>query len=449
MPPTTAAVEERPDYLLDDEMYEQEESGLGNLFRRFDDSQLTRFLWIAGDDILVNDRSPSRFWGLYKNETMPKRRLLPVRHARSLAAFEIPAIGGDAGRVGMKHLDQYEAETHVAEMEGSKNYSMRLTRPPRTVAYEIMAEYEASEYGPALFEHAQLMGDDKKDFVLKLYRAIVPYADPKRSPNRHWLGEDTLRPQTRKGVKFLGLVTGTFLDQWVTYLNDFAAENVRGANLSRYKPKTGSVEGTDDPLSEHDLALLMLSRMQEAAARAWSHQTAYLESSRDQIIGKRNGGKGKRWYDARDERYLLETGTLPLNLEEVAAASKAAEQNEMAIMRGIDKIVERMNPPVTQGDVAAQIQRQVEESLGGLLDKMSAEQLQAVLERKLRAQETQESPTVDSGVRREQTRQQRRQEELLARQAQDAAQDAAVVADALSAATDDEAIEPLDEGGDE
>jgi hypothetical protein len=438
MAPATA-VDERPDYLLDDELYEQAESGMGRLFRRFDDTQLTRFMWVAGDDIPVYDRSGGRFWGLYKDEVIRKRRLMPVRHARCLGINEYPALVGTA--------EQVAAPGYLAPVEAEgfeRSNSARVTRPPRVVAYEIMGEYEDSAYGPALFEHAQLMGDDKKDLVLKLYRAIVPpavKADPDPQAKLHWHGEGALKPQTRKGVKFLGLVTGIFLDQWVGYLTEFAEGNVRRANLSRHKPKS-AVEGTDDPLSEHDLAMLMLGQMQQAAARAWSHQTAYLESSRDQIIGKRNGGKGKRWYDARDERYLLETGTVPLNLEEAIAASKAAEQSQTVAMQMVERIVERINPPVSQVDVASQIQRQVEESLGGLLDAMTPEQLQAILERKLRAQQTQEAPVVDPEERREQNRKHRRQVDLDAR----AAAGAALPEEPAITEEDDALNAPIDEG---
>lgn len=436
MPPT-AQVEDHPDALLGGEFYEQAESGLGGLFRRFDDTQLTRYMWVAGDDIVVNDRAGGRFWGLYRGETIVKRRLMPVRHARCLGINEFPAQVGTAEQIAAPgYLSPVEAEGF------ERANSARVIRPPRTVAYEIMGEYEDTAYGPALFEHAQLMGDDKQELIKKLYYAVVPYADPKRSANRRWHGEDTLKPQTRKGVKFLGLVTGIFLDQWVTYLSDFAAENVRGANLSRHKPKTGSVEGTDDPLSEHDLAMLMLTRMQEATARAWTHQTGYLESSREQIIGKRNGGKGKRWYDSRDERYLLETGTLPLNLEEVAAASQAAAQNESAMMRGIERLVERINPPVSEGDVTAQIQRQVEAQLGDIFEQMSAEQLQAILDRKLQAQTTLE--VADPEARREQNRRHRRQTEVVAREAGEAA-----ALEESSAGAEGDALTPIDEGGEE
>lgn len=444
MPPTATAVDERPDYLLDDEFLEQQEGGLGRTFRRFDDSHLCRFMWLAGDDLPTNDRPPSRFWGLYEGEVIRKRRLMPVPGARALAAFELPALTGLPERVGQPgYLAPFEMQALTEGFE--RDNSVPLARRPRAVAYEIMGEYEKTAYGPALFEHAQLMGEDKKDLVRRLYRAVVPpsvKADPDPAALRHWHGEGALKPQTRKGVKLVGLKTDIFLDQWRAYLRDFAAENVRSANLSRHKP-TRAVEGTDNPLSEHDLALYMLGQMQAACDNAWEEQTGYLESSKNQILGKRNGGKGKVWYDARDERYLLETGTVPLNLEEAMAVTRAAEQNQAVAMQMVEKIVERINPPVSQQDVTAQIQRQVEESLGGLLDAMTPEQLQGILERKLRAQTTLEAPVVDPEERREQGRKQRRQAEVTARQA---AEVTAAPPEESVASTDDEVIEPLDDG---
>jgi len=420
----------------DDVFFDQQPSEMAERFRRFDDSQLDRFMWVAGDDIPLFDRAGGRFWGFYPGEVLAKRRLLPIRRAICLGINEYPALVGTAEAV---NAPGYMAPVEAEGFERAN--SMRVVRPPKLVAYEIMGEFEDSAYGPALFEHAQLMGRERQDLVLKLYRAIVPravFADPgENKTNLHWHGEGVLKPVTRKGVRVLGLVTGTFLDQWKTYLTDFAADNVRRANLSRHKPR--QVEGTDSPLSEHDLALYMLERMQEAVAKAWAEQTAYLESSREQILAK----KGKRWYDLRDERYLLETGTVPVNLEQAMAQARAAEAQESAIMRGVEKIVERINPPVSQGEVAAQIQRQVEESLGELLDQMSPEQLQVILERKLRAQETLEVPAADPAQRREQNRQQRAQQKRAAEQQQQAAEETADGDDAAAGAGDE--LAPLDE----
>jgi hypothetical protein len=123
MAPATA-VDERPDYLLDDELYEQAESGMGRLFRRFDDTQLTRFMWVAGDDIPVYDRSGGRFWGLYKDEVIRKRRLMPVRHARCLGINEYPALVGTA--------EQVAAPGYLAPVEAEgfeRSNSARVTRP--------------------------------------------------------------------------------------------------------------------------------------------------------------------------------------------------------------------------------------------------------------------------------------------------------------------------------
>lgn len=406
---STSTTTERPlDIPLDDDsFYEQENSPLAGAFRRFDDSNLTRYAFIAGDDIPVNDRAGGRFWGLFKDEVIRKRRLIPIRAARTLSIMELPALTGTAETVyAPGYLSNYEAQALAEGLEGRTN-SMALMRPPRTVAYEIMGEYEATAYGPAIFEHAQLMGDDKRELIKKLYAAIVPravFADPaaprpKAGVFTEVAGLGALLPVTRKGVTLLGLVTGTFLDQWRTYLNTYAAVNVQRANLSQRVPK-GEVEGTDSPLSEHKLAMFMLERMQEACMRAWTHQTGYLESSRSQILGKRNGGKGKQWYDERDERYLLETGKVPLNLEEVAAASAMQERTESTMMAGFEKIVERMNPPVSATEIAAQVQAAVKEQVGDVLASLSAEQLEAILRNKRLAQETTAIPTVDTEERR-------------------------------------------------
>lgn len=391
--------------LDDDSFYEQAESPLAGIFRRFDDSHLDRFAWVAGDDIPVGDRAGGRFWGLYKDEVIRKRRLIPIRAARTFSIMELPALTGTAAAVSTQtYLSNFEAQALTEGME--RNNSMAIERPPRTVAYEIMGEYEATAYGPAIFEHAQLMGKDKQELIKRLYGAIVPravFADPnvprpKGGVFTEVAGAGALCPITRMGVTLLGAVTGTFLDQWRTYLNTYAASNVQRANLSRRAPK--GVEGTDSPLSEHDLALFMLKRMQEACTRAWTDQTGYLESSRSQILGKRNGGKGKQWYDERDERYLLETGKVPLNLEEVAASSAMQERTESTMMAGFKEIVAHMNPPVSADAIAAQIQAAVKEQVGDVLASLSEEQVEAILRNKRLAQETTAVPTVDAEERR-------------------------------------------------
>lgn len=371
----------------DDSFVEQLPSEMARNFRRFDDTNLTRYAWIAGDDIPLNDRSGGRFWGMYKGEVMPKRRLIPIRHAQTLAINEYPALIGSAEVVNAPgYLAPIEAEGF------DRANSMRLRRAPRMIAFEMMGEFEASAYGPALFEHAQLMGDDKRDLILKLYRVIVPrelFANPEDVAKQDigsgpWgvAGAGVLRPVTRRGVLILGDVTNTFLDQWRAYLMTGDPEtNIKRARLGRSRPR-GEVEGTDTPLSDNDLALYMLERMREAVANAWRDQTEYVSSSRDQILSKRNGGKGKVWYDVRDERYLLETGTVPVNLEEIAAANRSADRSEATFLAGIDKIVERISPQVGQNDVAVQVQRAVADQLGQLLDGLSEAQLMALLERK-------------------------------------------------------------------
>jgi hypothetical protein len=77
--------------------------------------------------------------------------------------------------------------------------------------------------------------------------------------------------------------------------------------------------------------MLMLGQMQQAAAaRAWSHQTAYLESSRAtrssaSVTAARASAGTTRATNATCWR----RGRFPLNLEEMAiAASKAAEQSQ-------------------------------------------------------------------------------------------------------------------------
>jgi len=201
----------------------------------------------------------------------------------------------------------------------------------------------------------------------------------------------------------------------------------------------------DNPLSEHDLALYMLERMQEAVAAAWAEQTSYLESSREQILSK----KGKKWYDIRDERYLLETNTVPVNLEAAMAQRRAAEQQQSVVMTAVEKIVERINPPVSQRDVAEQIQQQVEASLGNLLDQMSPEQLEAILARKRAMQDKVETPTQSTEERRKQNSQTRREQKQAEAQAQAAQQQQPEEEPQPATEEADDLIEALDDNDDE
>jgi hypothetical protein len=296
--------------------------------RKPDDSHLTRICWMPAFDIDLRHMTGSSFVGAFPDERIPKRTLFFFREgeAATYRQKEIPAmVTNEESRLAENYLppaDQIDMLGIPSEVDKSLVNCQFIINSPRFCANTLMRQYH--RYGMCVFEH--LNGQEKqarKFFDLILPPDAIPVTERERCNN---------------------VFRGPFLDEVLEYLKRYGRRNIEAAR-KRFK-MTGQGEKLES------WALRMLAEMIAGAVKAWQFQNATLNKSEHLIRLKRNGKEGKDWYDERDERFdnplpapdlvfLADTNRMPLDLQELAAAQKLAEQTGAATSRGIEGALER------------------------------------------------------------------------------------------------------------
>jgi hypothetical protein len=295
-----------------------------------DDSNLTRIAWMPTFDIDLRHMSGSSYVGAFPDERIRKRTLIFFREgdAASFRPKEIPAmVTNEESRLADNYLPAAEAIDLMGiidPLDKSMVNCQFVLNTPRFCANTLMRQYH--KYGMQLFEH--LNGREKD--ARKLYDIIYP--------------ADVIPVTARERVNVT--FEGPFLDEIFDYLKRNGRANIEKSRkrfIAAGKERAARLEAD---------GLRMLAQMISGCATAWGHQNATLNKTEQLIRLKRNGKEGKDWYDVADERFdnpwpapdlvfLADTNRMPLDLQELAASQKMAEETGRATSKNLEGVLER------------------------------------------------------------------------------------------------------------